>query len=69
MVLVFCLNAVQALLLPEGHVRTALDLNNVPEIPVCEGWRLLPALLGLWLKETVVNMNRVRQVQPALLVS
>lgn len=33
-----------------------------------EGWCFPPALPGLWLQETVVNMDGMRQVQPALLV-
>lgn len=45
------------------------DYFCVPEISVHKRWWFPPALIGLWLKETVVNMDRVRQVQPALLVT
>lgn len=41
---------------------------SVPEVSVCESWWFLPTLLGFRLEETVVNVDGVREVEPALLI-
>lgn len=50
-----------------NHFLIQSYFNTAPEVSVYESWWFLPTLLGLRLKETVVNMDRMRQVQPALL--
>lgn len=50
-------------------VLPADKIISIPEVSVNECWWFPPALIGLWLKETVVNVDRMRQIQPALLIT
>lgn len=44
-------------------------LLGAPVVSVGVGWRLLPALVGLGVQQTVVGVNGVTQVVPVVLLA